>query len=557
MNTSRSLSAFLAMGLAFSGAGVATAGLHDSDADFYGRTGDVMAINLAAVFGGSSFSGLTFNGAGGFDVPSTTNWTGNSFSSTGQFFLIPDVDGGSSNDLNINAKGFQGTLQGNVTVDGVLKSFEVTVREGYTGNGRGMVVDAGDTVSVAGQQHRLNYLGYPTKGGSSLVVDGDYGPASTKAVQLFQASFGNSKPSYMDGVVGPNTTKWLNSANAPQWVELVDPDPQTGYFDPYDGNGNFDILPGTDPGGGRSGATPQPERWATNWAVETIKAASAAVSGTQVINGMSTDDGWGSSKWHQTHQAGMDIDLNVPGSVMNYGNGYLSSSEQGVVNEMVAFVQNAAEGCEIYKLIISNTDVRDAFNDKMDDLGLSAYAVGDSSGVHLNHVHMDLRTTGATTMTADAAGDFDISGGIDAFDIDLLYKNLGGDASIFNLAATSTLVTQKDVDYLVRDILDTQYGDADLDGDVDFGDFSALMDNFTGELGLREGSEGWATGDWDGDWDVDAADLAMFDLYQTAGFNASQQAVYDDFVATMIPEPLSGSLMILGGLGLLMRRRNA
>ena len=105
----------------------------------------------------------------------------------------------------------------------------------------------------------------------------------------------------------------------------------------------------------------------------------------------------------------------------------------------------------------------------------------------------------------------------------------------------------------MRDILETQYGDADLDGDVDFGDFSALMDNFTGKLSLREGDEGWAKGDWD----VDADDFALFSQYQNVAFSASEQAIYDDFVAAMIPEPVSGSLMMMGGLGLLMRRRFA
>ncbi|QDU34844.1 hypothetical protein KS4_29200 [Poriferisphaera corsica] len=535
----------------------ATANVYDTDADFYGRTGDVIAIDLAAAFGsGSNFTGLTFNNAPGFDVPSTTNWTGASFTNTGKFFIVPDAVGTTSNDLNLNAKGFQGTLTGNVLVDGVQKSFEVTVREGYTGAGRGAVVDADDKVSVAGQQHRLNYFGYPRQGGDSLVVDGDYGPSSTSAVKLFQASFSNSKPANMDGVVGPNTTAWLNAANAPSWVELIDPDPQTGYFSINNGNGNFDILPGRDPGtGARSGATPQPERWATSWTVDTIVAASAAASGTQTYNALSTDDGYGSSAWHQTHQGGMDVDLNIPGSAMNWGNGTLSSSEKWVVDTMEAFVVNAATGVEAYKMIISNTDIRDAFNDRMDVLGLNAYAVGDSSGVHINHVHIDLRSTGRVAMTADAAGDFNIDGDVNASDIDLLYKNIGGDAEIFNLAATSTLVTQKDVDFLVRDILSTEYGDADLDGDVDYLDFTALMNNFTGELAYHEGMKGWAMGDWDGDWDVDADDLLMFSQYQDVTFDAAQQSVYDSFVATVIPEPLSGSLMLLGGLALLRRRK--
>ena len=549
----------LASGFLLGSAGFASAGLHDSDADFYGRTGDLISIDLAAAFGGgSSFTNLTFNGVPGFDTASTSQLTGSSFSSTGKFFVMPSNVGGTYNDVS-SAKGFQGVLAGSVKVDGVTKTFELTVRDGYTGAGRGAVVDSDSKVAVAGQQHRLNYFGYPTKGGDSLAVDGSFGPATTKAVQLFQGSFNNRNPGGMDGIVGPNTTKWLNAKNAPHWVELVDPDPQVpGHFNPYHGIGDFDILPSRDSGTGkRTGLTPQIERWATSWTIDTILAATAAANGNQVINGMSTYDGWGSSKWHHTHQSGMDIDLNVPGSVMNFGNGSLSSDEKRVADEMVAFVENAAEGCEVYHMIMSNSDIRGEFNRIMDLKGYNSVCVKDDSGVHKNHVHIDIRVTGAVAMAADAKGDFNIDGGVNADDIDLLYKNLGGDAEIFNLAGTSTAVTQTDVNYLVRSILDTEYADANLDGSVSFEDFSVLMDNYTGELAYHAGAKGWVLGDWDGDWDVDTDDLGLFDTYQNVAFTSAQQAIYDDFVGTLIPEPMSGGLMLIGGMGLLMRRRRA
>ncbi|WP_432797708.1 peptidoglycan-binding protein [Poriferisphaera sp. WC338] len=544
-----------------SGSLVAEAGTKDVDLDFFGRTGDVILVDLGAATGGASFTGLDFGGISGASIASTNAFDGQPFSDTGRFYIIPDTINGTGGDTNANSIGFQGVLSGSVKIDGVDQTFEITVREGYSGAGRGAVT-AGDSdpVSIARQQQRLNYFGYPAQGGSTLSVDGDYGPMSESAVKLFQAatqSNGAGKPGTgsSDGVVGPNTTAWLNAANAPSWVELIDPDPQGIPFSIGNGQGNFDILPGIDSGGGRSGATPQPERWATSWTVETIEQASAVASGTQTINGLSTDDGYGSSAFHQTHQAGMDIDLNVPGSVMNFGNGVLSSAESSVVDVMVAFVTEAAEGSEAYRMIISNTDIRDEFNTRMNAIGSSSFAIGDSSGVHLNHVHIDMRlTSGAIAMTGDAAGDFNIDGSVDGDDIDLLFKNVGGDASIYNLAATSTLVTDKDVDFLIEDILGTVYGDGDLDQDVDFADFVLLRDNWTGSLVERTGDKGWALGDWDGDWDVDEDDLAVFTLNQNVAFNGAEQAAFDAFIAT-IPEPTAGMLMLLGAMGVTVRRR--
>ena len=58
--------------------------------------------------------------------------------------------------------------------------------------------------------------------------------------------------------------------------------------------------------------------------------------------------------------------------------------------------------------------------------------------------------------------------------------------------------------FLVKDILHTNYGDIDLDGDVDTGDLTQMIIRFSGASGS---GRTWANGDTNGDGDVDTADL--------------------------------------------------
>jgi hypothetical protein len=66
-------------------------------------------------------------------------------------------------------------------------------------------------------------------------------------------------------------------------------------------------------------------------------------------------------------------------------------------------------------------------------------------------------------------------------------------------------VNQADVCELVRDILETEFGDADLDGDVDAADIAIV----NASIATPPVDAGWADGDFDGDGDVDSTDLAI------------------------------------------------
>ncbi|MCC7291208.1 MAG: hypothetical protein IT449_03990 [Phycisphaerales bacterium] len=112
-------------------------------------------------------------------------------------------------------------------------------------------------------------------------------------------------------------------------------------------------------------------------------------------------------------------------------------------------------------------------------------------------------------------------GAVNCVDIDYVYANFGNwanldEAVLMDLSADMNgdlIVDQLDMDAVVQGILCTEYGDADLDGDVDADDLATVNANL-GQSGL-----GWCGGDFDGDGAVDADDVATVNA--TQGFVSS------------------------------------
>jgi hypothetical protein len=125
---------------------------------------------------------------------------------------------------------------------------------------------------------------------------------------------------------------------------------------------------------------------------------------------------------------------------------------------------------------------------------------------------------------------------VDVTDIDTLLAAIQSGSSdfLFDLNG-DTVVNASDVTTLL-DILDTQYGDANLDGSVDGLDLAAWQANYGTE-------SGWAAGNSNGDAVVDGRDFLIWQ--RNFGFTA--QLVSNVHV---IPEPTSANLM--GGLVVLL-----
>ncbi|MGL4513804.1 MAG: hypothetical protein ACRCT8_11995 [Lacipirellulaceae bacterium] len=377
-----------------------------ADFDLYGRSGDAIAIDLASLPGiapGSTFGSPALTTTGHSLLTSDT-LGGEAFASSGRLWVFPNPARNTAalGDANAAARGFQGVLAGSVLVNGAATSFAVTVQPGYSGAGEGSVGQslerfngtANNPLFVAQQQQRLRYFGFVAQGGGAVPATGSFTAATDQAARTFQGAFLgglNTTQASADGIIGPTTAGWLNARNAPQWVELIDPDPQTpGQFNENNLRGNFDLLPGFDSGGGgRTGRTPQPERFGTNWSVDLFVGSSALAKQTtgrgQLMNGMSTADGYGSSAFHSSHRVGMDIDIDVDPSTWNFGNGVLSTEESIAAQHGIAFA-TAPGTVGLARILTSNQDILGAINAVRPGL-----AVYDSSGGHQNHMHLDTR----------------------------------------------------------------------------------------------------------------------------------------------------------------------
>jgi hypothetical protein len=189
--------------------------------------------------------------------------------------------------------------------------------------------------------------------------------------------------------------------------------------------GAFDITPGADPGtGARTGNTPQPERFGVNWTFDLIAKGSAiakaATGRTQRINAISMADGYSSSAIHNTHRVGEDIDLGTDSSTWNWGNGALSSEEQKVVTHALSFVNANASG-HVIRFITSNQDIYDGIHAGSPSTPLYY----DTSGVHLNHLHIDVGPPPRQAGVANLPGDFNLDDVVDGRDLLLFQQGLG------------------------------------------------------------------------------------------------------------------------------------
>jgi hypothetical protein len=161
------------------------------------------------------------------------------------------------------------------------------------------------------------------------------------------------------------------------------------------------------------------------------------------------------------------------------------------------------------------------------------WGVNSISGVpKLSHAEFTDRNAFIPTIPGDFNGDSFVT----ATDIDLLFAHfnnpsydLTGDGAANNL----------DVIYLVRTILGTEYGDADLDGDVDLQDYNRLA------LGYGTNA-GWAGGDFSGNGIVNNSDYLTLKTY--FGFKAPSQSL-------PIPEPTSAAIMGLLSLAAIRTKR--
>jgi len=116
---------------------------------------------------------------------------------------------------------------------------------------------------------------------------------------------------------------------------------------------------------------------------------------------------------------------------------------------------------------------------------------------------------------------------VDALDIDLLWSAVsnGSTDTQFDVSGDGT-INAMDPEFLVVNVLNTNFGDADLNGHVEFADFLKLSANF-GQVG------GWADGDFDGN-----GTIAFADFLQLSGNFGKTPRV------AAVPEPSSSHFLL-------------
>ena len=139
------------------------------------------------------------------------------------------------------------------------------------------------------------------------------------------------------------------------------------------------------------------------------------------------------------------------------------------------------------------------------------------------------------TSGVGAWGDIDGDGSLGAEDIDALYDALGSPADSRLDLDFDGDVGQIDVDVLVRVILGTEFGDANLDGRVDYRDYFAFKYN----AGSKGG--GWRTCDFDGNGTVDRNDFLA--IQDALGFSNPARPVPIAFADHVYRYDMLGNLV--------------
>lgn len=164
------------------------------------------------------------------------------------------------------------------------------------------------------------------------------------------------------------------------------------------------------------------------------------------------------------------------------------------------------------------------------------FILGSSPGGGLNYA-MDYSTLGTISLAVTASatrGDFDGSGVVDIFDIEMLIRNFTARASydpVYNLIGSDPFVDVADLTELVTKIIGVKMGDPNLDGRVDFLDFQQLLDNW------MNADLSWQSGDFTGDLVVDFNDFqVLLNNWNPSGLEGA------------VPEPATFVLLAFGAL---------
>lgn len=135
-------------------------------------------------------------------------------------------------------------------------------------------------------------------------------------------------------------------------------------------------------------------------------------------------------------------------------------------------------------------------------------------------------------------GDLNGNGSLDADDMDLLSAEIraGNSPAGYDLNGDS-LVNDADRTFWIETLVNSYFGDANLDLEFNSGDLVATFSVGEYEDGVANNS-GWADGDWDGNGEFDSGDFVK--AFSAGGYEQGPRAA-----TAAVPEPASGSLLLI------------
>jgi hypothetical protein len=270
-----------------------------------------------------------------------------------------------------------------------------------------------------------------------------------------------------------------------------------------------------------------------------------SADGTTVVGGVQNSLGYGNA-FYWTNETGIVILPMLPGQVDAAA--YAVSSDGSVIVGLAGFgARDPQDGPFIYN---QKTGELHLLAEVLIDLGL-----GDQFADHDFRQVWDISADGLVVLGDSNGGkgnwlisldrlprygDFNHDGDLSIDDIGLLISQLGlpKDKPGFDLNRDQ-VIDDLDLEYWIEKSFHSYFGDADLNGAVDFADFLTLADHF-------DQSGGWSDGDFDGSGTVGFPDFLL--LADNFGQSSAVAAVPESSTLT------SALLVVVGIVGLRHRR---